>query len=77
MGLRSFVAKVISTALSWAWVAIHFPSAMTAPIAARATAARIAQELKTELGAAVGYKIRFSDRIGPRPYIATSGSETN
>lgn len=46
-------------------------------IAARATAARIAQELKTELGAAVGYKIRFSDRIGPRPYIATSGSETN
>jgi ATP-dependent helicase HrpA len=46
-------------------------------IAARATAARIAQELKTERGAAVGYKIRFSDRIGPRPYIATSGSETN
>ena len=46
-------------------------------IAARATAARIAQELKIELGAAVGYKIRFSDRIGPRPYIATSGSETN
>ncbi len=46
-------------------------------IAARATAARVARELKTELGAAVGYKIRFSDRIGPRPYIATSGSETN
>src|SRR5437879_12076828 len=28
-------------------------------IAARATASRIAQELKTELGGAVGYKIRF------------------
>jgi len=38
-------------------------------IAARATASRIAQELKTELGAAVGYKIRFSDRVGPRSYI--------
>jgi ATP-dependent RNA helicase HrpA len=38
-------------------------------IAARATAARIAQELKTELGAAVGYKIRFTDRVGPRTYV--------
>ena len=38
-------------------------------IAARATAARIAQELKTELGGAVGYKIRFSDKISPRSYI--------
>ncbi|MGB5080599.1 MAG: ATP-dependent RNA helicase HrpA [Burkholderiales bacterium] len=38
-------------------------------IAARATAARVAQELKTELGAAVGYKIRFTDRVGPRSYI--------
>jgi len=38
-------------------------------IAARVTAARIAQELKTELGAAVGYKIRFTDRVGPRSYI--------
>jgi ATP-dependent RNA helicase HrpA len=38
-------------------------------IAARATAARIAQELKTELGGAVGYKIRFTDRVGPRAYI--------
>jgi ATP-dependent helicase HrpA len=38
-------------------------------IAARATAARIAQELKTELGGAVGYKIRFTDRVGPRSYI--------
>src|SRR5579863_6573149 len=38
-------------------------------IAARATAARVAQELKTELGGAVGYKIRFTDRVGPRTYI--------
>src|SRR6266446_6352740 len=38
-------------------------------IAARATAARVAQELKTELGGAVGYKIRFTDRVGPRCYI--------
>jgi ATP-dependent helicase HrpA len=38
-------------------------------IAARATAARVAQELKTELGGAVGYKIRFTDRVGPRSYI--------
>jgi len=32
-------------------------------IAARTVAARIASELKTELGAAVGYKIRFSDKV--------------
>src|SRR5258706_384639 len=38
-------------------------------IAARATASRIAQELKTELGVAVGYKIRFTDKVGPRTYI--------
>ena len=38
-------------------------------IAARATAARIAQELKTEPGAAVGYKIRFTDKVGQRSYI--------
>src|SRR5438128_5066011 len=38
-------------------------------IAARATASRIAQELKTELGGAVGYKIRFTDKVGPRSYI--------
>ena len=38
-------------------------------IAARATAARIAQELKTELGGAVGYKIRFNDKMSPRAYI--------
>ena len=38
-------------------------------IAARATATRIAEELKTELGAAVGYKIRFNDRIGTNSYV--------
>ncbi|MBE0613968.1 MAG: ATP-dependent RNA helicase HrpA [Burkholderiales bacterium] len=38
-------------------------------IAARATAARIAQELKTELGGVVGYKIRFNDKTSPRSYI--------
>ncbi len=38
-------------------------------IAARATASRIAQELKSELGRAVGYKIRFTDRVSPDSYI--------
>jgi ATP-dependent helicase HrpA len=38
-------------------------------IAARATAARIAQELGTELGSAVGFKIRFTDRTSPSSYI--------
>ncbi len=38
-------------------------------IAARATASRIAQELKSELGSTVGFKIRFTDRIGPQSYI--------
>ena len=38
-------------------------------IAARTTAARIAQELKTELGGAVGFKIRFTDRVGPRAFV--------
>src|SRR5258705_13907771 len=38
-------------------------------IAARATATRVAQELKTEPGGAVGYKIRFTDKVGPRAYI--------
>ncbi len=38
-------------------------------IAARATAARIAQELKSELGRYVGYKIRFTDRISSDTYI--------
>ncbi|HZE09992.1 MAG TPA: ATP-dependent RNA helicase HrpA [Burkholderiales bacterium] len=38
-------------------------------IAARATATRVAQELKTEPGGPVGYKIRFTDKVGPRCYI--------
>ncbi len=38
-------------------------------IAARATAARIAQELKSELGRIVGFKIRFTDRVSPESYI--------
>jgi ATP-dependent helicase HrpA len=38
-------------------------------IAARATAARIAYELKTELGQAVGFKIRFTDRTSPSTYV--------
>ncbi len=38
-------------------------------IAARATAARIAQELKSELGRHVGFKIRFTDRVSMETYI--------
>ncbi|MCL4681607.1 MAG: ATP-dependent RNA helicase HrpA [Rhodocyclaceae bacterium] len=38
-------------------------------IAARATATRIAQELRSELGRAVGFKIRFTDRVSPDSYI--------
>ena len=38
-------------------------------IAARSIAARIAQELKTEVGQLVGYKIRFSDRVSEKSYI--------
>ena len=38
-------------------------------IAARATAARIAHELKSELGQHVGYKIRFTDRTSPASYV--------
>ena len=38
-------------------------------IAARSTAARIAQELESELGAVVGYKIRFTDRTSPQSYV--------
>ena len=38
-------------------------------IAARSTAARIAQELESELGHTVGYKIRFTDRTSPQSYI--------
>jgi ATP-dependent helicase HrpA len=38
-------------------------------IAARSIAARIAQELKTEVGQLVGYQIRFSDRVSEKSYI--------
>ena len=38
-------------------------------IAARALAARIAQELGTRVGEAVGYKVRFTDRTGPDAYV--------
>ena len=38
-------------------------------IAARATATRIAQELKSEVGQHVGFKIRFTDKTTPSSYI--------
>ncbi|HEY4374488.1 MAG TPA: ATP-dependent RNA helicase HrpA [Burkholderiales bacterium] len=38
-------------------------------IAARATATRIAQELQSELGQAVGYKIRFTEKVSRDAYI--------
>ncbi|MCF8197628.1 MAG: ATP-dependent RNA helicase HrpA [Sulfuritalea sp.] len=38
-------------------------------IAARATATRISQELKSELGRHVGFKIRFTDRVTPNSFI--------
>ena len=38
-------------------------------IAARTVAARIAEELKTQLGHHVGYKIRFNDHVGPQTFI--------
>ena len=38
-------------------------------IAARAVAARIAHELGTQVGGAVGYKVRFTDRTRPDAYI--------
>ncbi|WP_232756730.1 ATP-dependent RNA helicase HrpA [Thauera phenolivorans] len=38
-------------------------------LAARATATRIAQELNSPLGQAVGFKIRFTDKTGERSHI--------
>ena len=38
-------------------------------IAARTVATRIAQELKSEAGRAVGFKVRFTDHTGPDSYI--------
>ncbi|MEO1128915.1 MAG: ATP-dependent RNA helicase HrpA, partial [Planctomycetota bacterium] len=38
-------------------------------IAARSVASRIASELKTDLGKAVGYKVRFGDRTSPETFV--------
>ncbi|MFA7386264.1 MAG: ATP-dependent RNA helicase HrpA, partial [Thiohalobacteraceae bacterium] len=38
-------------------------------IAARSLAARIAEELHSGIGRAVGFKVRFSDHVGPDSYI--------
>jgi len=38
-------------------------------LAARAVAGRIAEELRTQVGEAVGYKVRFTDRATPRSHI--------
>lgn len=38
-------------------------------LAARSVASRIASELKSPLGEAVGYKVRFSDRVGENTYV--------
>lgn len=38
-------------------------------IAARSVARRVAEELETEVGALVGYQVRFTDRVSPDSYI--------
>jgi len=38
-------------------------------LAARTLANRIAAELNTEVGGAVGYKVRFTDQVGPDSYV--------
>jgi ATP-dependent helicase HrpA len=38
-------------------------------IAARTVAGRIAQELASPLGELVGYKVRFTDHVGPEPFV--------
>ncbi|HEX6735269.1 MAG TPA: helicase-related protein, partial [Azonexus sp.] len=38
-------------------------------LAARSVATRLAQELKTQVGAGVGVKIRFQDRTGPESWV--------
>src|SRR5688572_28571764 len=38
-------------------------------IAARTVAARIATELNSPLGDAVGYKVRFADKVSPDTYV--------
>ncbi|MDY6980919.1 MAG: ATP-dependent RNA helicase HrpA, partial [Pseudomonadota bacterium] len=38
-------------------------------LAARSIASRVAEELQSELGETVGYKVRFKDRVGPNTYL--------
>jgi ATP-dependent helicase HrpA len=38
-------------------------------IAARTVAERVAEELKTELGGVVGWKVRFTDQVGPTTLV--------
>ena len=38
-------------------------------IAARSVAARVAQELESPLGHAVGYKVRFNEQVSPQTYV--------
>ena len=38
-------------------------------LAARSVAGRIAEELRSEIGQAVGYKVRFNDKTAPHSYI--------
>ncbi|WP_126454417.1 ATP-dependent RNA helicase HrpA [Sulfuriflexus mobilis] len=38
-------------------------------LAARSIANRVAEELQTEVGATVGYKVRFKDKVGPKSYL--------
>ncbi len=38
-------------------------------LAARSVASRIAEELKSELGSVVGYKVRFQDQSSPNSYV--------
>lgn len=38
-------------------------------IAARSVALRIAEELKTQVGRGVGFKVRFSDHVSPESYL--------
>jgi ATP-dependent helicase HrpA len=50
---------------------VHGQIGCTQPrrIAATSVAARVAQELQTELGDVVGYKVRFNDRIKKTSYV--------
>ena len=38
-------------------------------IAARSVAKRVADELQTQIGAAVGYQVRFNEQVGERTYL--------